>query len=68
MNTKIIQDWITKHEPQGMSKLSAATELSVATFVKILREGRMPNLNSAKKIAAVIGVTLDELAEDSPAA
>lgn len=61
MNVKLIKAWIENNDPQGMAKLSATAEISIGTVVKILKDGHQPGLEIARKLAKVIGVSLDEL-------
>jgi len=70
MNIKLINGWIEAHEPQGKAKLAAQAEVSISTLVGILRDGHEPGVDIVRRIARVIGVSLDALAgqENTPAA
>ncbi len=62
MNVKLIREWIEANNPQGMSKLSAESEVSIGTIVNVLKHGHVPNLDTVKRLAKVMEVSLDEMA------
>ena len=62
MNVTLLENWIAKHEPQGATKLSALAEINTGTLRKILVGiTENPGIDVARKLAEVIGVSLDEL-------
>jgi transcriptional regulator with XRE-family HTH domain len=68
MNTQLLEAWIRQHEPQGLTKLAAAAEISIGTVNKILKHGHAPGVDIARRIAKTIDVSLDELcgSDESP--
>jgi len=70
MNTELINKWIESHQPQGKARLAVLAGISVGTLVCILRDGHEPGVDIVRRIARVIGVSLDALAgqESTPAA
>lgn len=65
MNVALLQDWIEKHEPQGISKLSVASGVAVGTIQPLLSGSHNPSVPTAKKLAKALGVTLDELCSEA---
>jgi hypothetical protein len=61
MNKKLIREWIKKNDPQGTTKLAARAEVCVSTVLNIINKGHMPSLDTAKRIAAAMGVTLNDV-------
>ena len=67
MNTELIKNWIEKNGPQGLNLLSGKSKVSAGTINKILNENHEPGLDIVKKLARVIGVSLDEIASEDEA-
>lgn len=61
MNKKIIKNWMDNHHPAGIAKLAGQAEVSTQTIINILSHGREPRLQTLKRLAAIMGVSLDEL-------
>jgi len=61
MNTEMIKAYILKNNPNGVSKLSFESNVSVALIYKIIRDNHKPSVKSAQSIARVLGVSLDVL-------
>lgn len=60
MNTELLKRWISKNGPNGLIRLAAESEINPATINKILR-GSNPSVDTAKKLARTLGVSLDDL-------
>lgn len=67
MNTRLIETWISQHEPKGLEKLAAGAEVSIGTLNKIRHRDHAPGVDIARRMAEFMGVTLDLLcaAEES---
>ena len=61
MNTALIKKWIERNNPQGATKLAGRAEINTGTLNKILNHEHSPGVDIAKRMAEVIGVTLDQL-------
>lgn len=69
MKVSLLRKWIDEHQPHGETKLAAAAEISPVWLSRLLNQGRTPGLDIAKRLATVVGVSLDELCredEESP--
>ena len=69
MNRQLIEKWVQQHDPQGMAKLSGASEISEASIRRIISgKTHSPGLEILRKIAAGMGVSISTLIgeEDQP--
>lgn len=63
MNTVRIKKWLKENSPRAREKLAHHAEISVSTVDKIQR-GHEPTTKIIRKIAAHIGVPIEELIAD----
>jgi transcriptional regulator with XRE-family HTH domain len=68
INTKLLKTWIDEHQPKGREKFAAGAEISVPLVDKIISSGHAPNLKIIKKIARLLGTSIDELVGSDSAA
>lgn len=61
MNLPIIESWLEANQPHAAEKLSVSLGVSMST-IRTMRKGTAPTWDVMKRLAQVLGVTLDDLA------
>lgn len=61
MNTRLIDAWLERNQPNALAKLSAKSGLSVSTLSNIRNHKTSTSVDNARALANVLGVSLDEL-------
>lgn len=66
MNVKLIQAWIAKNGPNGVTQLAAKCGVTEAAIYRILRgKSRRPSFHMVQRVAKVIGASVEELGCES---
>lgn len=63
MKTDLIKKWIDTNGPRGAERLAVEANMSLAGVFKVIRTGKC-NLDTARRLSKVLGVTIDELSTE----
>lgn len=66
MNTQLIKNWV-EGQKKGKEKLAAGAEISLTLVNRIINRGHMPHYKTLKKIAQLIGTSIEELVGEDAA-